>query len=288
MKTRRSDVLVFQKHGSALVKLLLLFGGIGILVLAGFQVVPIISLQREHQAFKEAVETRIQSLVKVSLPETQTTLTEEICAILDQMKADYEPHHIQVHIEENSPKLSIQIWYSKPHSSLIISNPKPFYVFLEKTGVHIVQAPTPTPVPVEPTRKSDSMAAAPTPTPVPLETPPPTPTVTVIRYHPATPVTDKTFTQEVRQSPGPVMVFFWASWCGYCRKAAPAVDEASGRFFGKIRIVKINKDNNKLTAAKYGIKGIPAFLFFKDGKVIGRKSGFSTKQRLFSLIQEYL
>jgi thioredoxin 1 len=184
--------------------------------------------------------------------------------------------------------LSIQIWYSKPHSSLVISNPKPFYVHLEKTGVHIVQAPTPTPVPVEPTRKPDSMAAAATPTPVPLETPPSTPTVTVIRYRPASSVTDTTFTREVLQSPGPVMAFFWASWCGYCRKAAPAVDEASGRFGEKIKIVKINVDKNKLTASKYGVRGIPDFILFKDGKIIGRQKGFSNKQHLFSFIQQYL
>jgi thioredoxin 1 len=161
-------------------------------------------------------------------------------------------------------------------------------VHVEKLGVHIVRVPTPTPVPAEPTRKPESLAAAATPTPVPSETPPPTPTVTVIRYHPATSVTDTTFAREVLQSPGPVMVFFWASWCGYCRKATPAVNEASGRFVEEMKIVKVNVDKNKTTASQYGVRGIPDFIFFKDGKMIGRKSGFSTKQRLFSLIRKYL
>jgi thioredoxin 1 len=125
---------------------------------------------------------------------------------------------------------------------------------------------------------------APPPTPAPS----PTPTIVVIRHKPAKSVTDETFTREVLKSPTTVMVNFWASWCGYCRKAMPAVDEASGRFDGKIKIVKVNVDKNKRTSSYCKVKGIPAFIFFKDGKIIGRKSGFSSKQRLFSLIQEYI
>lgn len=288
MKTHGSHILTLDEYGSVLVKIMMFLGGLGILVFAAFQVVLLISLQREHQTFKDAVETRIQSLSIVNLPDTQDTLTKEISTILDDIKAQYEPHHIQVNIEENTRKLSVQVWYSRSHNGLVISNPKQFYVHTEKTGL-IVQAPTPTPAPVpaEPVGTPVSIAKAPSPTPTPQEKPSPTPTITVIRYIPATHVTDTTFTREVLRSPKPVMVFFWASWCGYCRKAAPAVDEASGRFSGTIKIVKVNVDKSKITASKYGIRGIPAFLFFKDGKLVSRKSGFSNKQRLLSLIRRF-
>jgi thioredoxin 1 len=286
-----SQILMLHKRGSALVKLMLILGGLGILVLAGFQVAPIVTLQQEYQTFKNTVATRLQTLSSVSIPETPKTLTVEISKMLDQMQAQYEPQYIQVNVAEKAQKLSVQVWYSKPHTSLIIPNPKPFYVQLEKTGlpIRIVQAPTPTPMPApaEPPGKPVRIVQAPRPTPVPPQKPSPTPTVVVIRYNPATHVTDATFTREVLQSPMPVMVNFWAPWCGYCKLALPDVDEAASRFAGQIKIVKVNVDNNQTTAAQYGVRGVPDFVFFKQGKMIGRQSGYMEKQYLFALIQNY-
>jgi thioredoxin 1 len=286
------QILILHKHGSALVKLMLILGGLGILVLAGFQVAPIVTLQQEYQTFKNAVETRLQTLSSVSIPETPKTLTAEISKMLDQMQAQYEPQYIQVNVAEKAQKLSVQVWYSKPHPSLVIPNPKPFYVQLEKTGlpVHIVQAPTPTPmpVPVESPSKPVRVAQALRPTPVPPQKPSPTPTIVVIHYNPATHVTDATFTREVLQSPIPVMVNFWAPWCGYCQRAMPDVDEAASRFAGQIKIAKVNVDNNQTTASQYGVRGIPDFVFFKNGRMIGRQSGYSDKRYLFALIQQYM
>jgi thioredoxin 1 len=289
-----SQILMLPKHGSALVKLMLILGGLGILVLAGFQVAPIVALQQEYQTFKNAVETRLRSLSSVSIPDTPKTLTVAISKMLDQMQAQYEPQYIQVNVEEKAQRLSVQVWYSKPHTSLVIPNPKPFYVQLEKTGlpIRIVQAPTPTPPPVaaEPPGKPTRVVQVPlpTPTPVPPKKPSPTPTIVVIRFNPATHVTDATFAREVLQSSIPVMVNFWAPWCGYCQKAMPDVDEAVSRFAGQIKIVKVNVDNNQTTAAQYGVRGIPDFVFFKRGKMVGRQSGYSDKRYLFALIQQYM
>ena len=80
-------------------------------------------------------------------------------------------------------------------------------------------------------------------------------------------VSDDTFDREVLQSPLPVLVDFWAPWCGPCRALAPMVDELAGEYAGKLRIVKMNVDDNLRTPALYGVRGIPNLILFKDGQL---------------------
>ncbi|MGA2297573.1 MAG: thioredoxin [FCB group bacterium] len=81
-------------------------------------------------------------------------------------------------------------------------------------------------------------------------------------------VTDSTFEAEVLQSPVPVMIDFWATWCGPCRIIAPHVEELAGTYDGKAKVCKVDVDNNQQIATTYGIRSIPTLLFFKGGEVV--------------------
>jgi thioredoxin 1 len=94
-------------------------------------------------------------------------------------------------------------------------------------------------------------------------------------------VSDSTFDSEVLQSTNPVVVDFWAEWCGPCRMIGPALEElAAGSLNGKVKIVKLNVDENPKTAAKYGIQSIPTLMIFKDGQMASRQVGAAPKQKL--------
>ena len=94
-------------------------------------------------------------------------------------------------------------------------------------------------------------------------------------------VSDSTFESEVLQSTSPVVVDFWAEWCGPCRMIAPALEElAKGTLNGKVKIVKLNVDENPQTAAKYGIQSIPTLMIFKNGQMASRQIGAAPKQKL--------
>ena len=97
-------------------------------------------------------------------------------------------------------------------------------------------------------------------------------------------VTDDTFDAEVRQSDVPVVVDFWAEWCGPCKMIAPLLDEVSTEYSGKLKIAKLNIDDNPLTPPKYGIRGIPTIMIFKDGVVEATKVGAVSKSQLTSFI----
>lgn len=97
-------------------------------------------------------------------------------------------------------------------------------------------------------------------------------------------VTDATFSADVLQSAEPVVVDFWAEWCGPCRAIAPALEELSTEFEGKVKIVKLNVDENPDTAAQFGIRSIPTLLLFKDGKLAAQKVGASHKGDLSNWI----
>ncbi|MHA7850987.1 thioredoxin [Roseovarius sp.] len=98
-------------------------------------------------------------------------------------------------------------------------------------------------------------------------------------------VTDETFDAEVKNSDIPVVVDFWAEWCGPCKQIGPALEELSEEMGGKIKIAKIDVDSNPNTAAAMGVRGIPALFIFKNGEVISNRAGAAPKAALQSWIE---
>ena len=93
-------------------------------------------------------------------------------------------------------------------------------------------------------------------------------------------VSDANFEAEVLKAQGPVVVDFWAEWCGPCRMIAPALEEIAGTMAGKVKVVKLNVDENPATATKYGIMSIPTLMIFKNGQLASRQIGAQPKQKL--------
>src|SRR3978361_2018132 len=93
-------------------------------------------------------------------------------------------------------------------------------------------------------------------------------------------VSDADCDSQVLKAPGPVVVDFWAEWCGPCRMIAPALDEISGAMGDKVKIVKLNVDERPKTASKYGVMSIPTLMIFKDGEMASRQVGAAPKQKL--------
>ena len=101
-------------------------------------------------------------------------------------------------------------------------------------------------------------------------------------------VTDASFDQDVLQSDVPVLVDFWAPWCGPCRMVAPIVDEIAKEFDGRIKVVKLNTDENPNVASQYGIRSIPTLMVFKGGQKVDTVVGAVPKTTLASTISKYL
>lgn len=101
-------------------------------------------------------------------------------------------------------------------------------------------------------------------------------------------VTDDTFDAEVKNSDIPVVVDFWAEWCGPCKQIGPALEELSTEMDGKVKIVKVDVDSNPNSAAALGVRGIPALFMFKDGQVISNRAGAAPKAALQSWIEAEL
>ena len=104
----------------------------------------------------------------------------------------------------------------------------------------------------------------------------------------ATPVSDASFEQDVLKSDVPVLVDFWAPWCGPCRMVAPIVDEIAKEFGGKIKVFKLNTDENPNVASQFGIRSIPTLMVFKDGQKVDTVVGAVPKTTLSSTISKYL
>ena len=101
-------------------------------------------------------------------------------------------------------------------------------------------------------------------------------------------VTDNDWDTEVLNSDSPVLVDFWAPWCGPCRMVAPIVDELAGEYDGKVKFVKLNTDDNVATASRYGVRSIPTIMVFKGGKEVETLIGFRPKSQLKQSIDNAL
>ncbi len=101
-------------------------------------------------------------------------------------------------------------------------------------------------------------------------------------------VTDTTFESQVLDSPMPVLVDFWADWCGPCKMIAPIVEELAQEYEGKIKVAKLDADANPNTVQAYGIMGIPTLILFKDGVPVERITGYMPKERLLERLSPYL
>jgi len=101
-------------------------------------------------------------------------------------------------------------------------------------------------------------------------------------------VTEKNFQEEVANSEVPVLIDFWATWCGPCRMIAPFVEEASTTYNGKLKVAKVDVDNNQRIAMQYSIMSIPALMFFKNGEVVDQIIGAVPKKTLFDKIDKVL
>ena len=101
-------------------------------------------------------------------------------------------------------------------------------------------------------------------------------------------VTDDSFEAEVLQADGPVLVDYWAEWCGPCKMIAPVLEEIASEYGDKVKIAKLNIDENPATPPKYGIRGIPTLMLFKGGNVEATKVGAVSKSQLSAFIDENL
>jgi len=102
------------------------------------------------------------------------------------------------------------------------------------------------------------------------------------------PVTDDSFATDVLQAPGPVLVDFWAEWCGPCKMIGPALEEIAGELAGKLTVAKVDIDENPMTPNKFGVRGIPTLIMFKDGKQVAMKVGAMPKSALKAWIESSL
>jgi len=101
-------------------------------------------------------------------------------------------------------------------------------------------------------------------------------------------IVDSSFDQEVIKSDKPVLVDFWAPWCGPCRSLAPVIEEITKEFEGRVKVAKVNVDNNQDLARKYGIMSIPTLIIFKSGQVVEQMVGFTQKSVLARKLESVL
>ena len=101
-------------------------------------------------------------------------------------------------------------------------------------------------------------------------------------------ITDRSFESDVLKSGGPVLVDFWAEWCGPCKQIAPSLEALAAELGDKVTVAKLNIDENPLTPTKYGVRGIPTLMLFKDGQVAATKIGALPKGKLFEWVESVI
>jgi thioredoxin 1 len=101
-------------------------------------------------------------------------------------------------------------------------------------------------------------------------------------------LTDDSFDETIKNAQGPVMVDFWAAWCGPCKMIAPYLDQLAGEVEGKATVAKVNVDENGDLSARFGIRSIPTLVLFKDGRVVDQVIGARTKDELRTLLQKHI
>jgi thioredoxin 1 len=101
-------------------------------------------------------------------------------------------------------------------------------------------------------------------------------------------VTDDSFSNDVLQAQGPILVDFWAEWCGPCKQIGPALEEISGEMAGRVQVAKLNIDENPMTPGQLGVRGIPTLMIFKDGKVAATRVGAMPKSKILEWLNETL
>lgn len=101
-------------------------------------------------------------------------------------------------------------------------------------------------------------------------------------------VSDESFESDVINASGPVLVDFWAEWCGPCKQIAPALEEISEEMAGELTVAKVNIDEHPITPGKYGVRGIPTMMIFKDGQVVSTKIGAMAKGKIAEWVKESL
>jgi len=101
-------------------------------------------------------------------------------------------------------------------------------------------------------------------------------------------VSDASFEQDVLRAQSPVLVDYWAEWCGPCKMIAPILEEIATDYAGRLQVSKLNVDDNREMAAKYGIRGIPTLMLFKDGAVLATKVGALSKSQLVAFLDSHL
>ena len=99
-------------------------------------------------------------------------------------------------------------------------------------------------------------------------------------------VTDESFEKDVLQSSTPVLVDFWAEWCGPCKQIAPALDQISEELAGEVTVAKVNIEESPLTPGRYGVRGIPTLMLFRDGQMASMKVGAMPKQKILEWLSE--